>query len=67
MINKILFIISIFFCFLTGLITQLKIDNKINNKNHYIQGILAIIAYLSFSFEYFNNILLDEETEDEKN
>ena len=66
-INKIMFIISIFFCFLTGLITQLKIDYKINNKNHYVQGILAIIAYLCFSFEYYNNILIDDETEEEKN
>ena len=65
-INKIMFIMSIFFCFLTGLITQLKIDYKINNKNHYVQGILAIITYLCFSFEYFNNILMDDETEDEK-
>ena len=66
-INKIMFIMSIFFCFLTGLITQLKIDYKINNKNHYVQGILAIIAYLCFSFEYYNNILIDDETEEEKN
>ena len=65
-INKIMFIMSIFFCFLTGLITQLKIDYKMNNKNHYVQGILAIITYLCFSFEYFNNILMDDETEDEK-
>jgi len=66
-LNKIMFIISIFFCFLTGLITQLKLDYKINNKNHYVQGILAIIAYLCFSFEYYNNILIDDETEEEKN
>jgi len=65
--NKILFIICIFFSLLTCLITQLKIDDKISNKKHYIQGILAIIAYLSFSFEYYYNILLEEETEEEKN
>jgi len=64
LINKIEKIISLcgfILLFLTGLITQLKLDNKITNSNHYIQGCLFLACFFLFSFENIKSLFFDNE------
>ena len=67
-LNKLIYHLMIFcgllFILLGGLITQLKLDNVIANKNHFIQMIFITISYCLFVFEYTLNLFqYGEETE----
>ena len=60
-IETILYLSAFILLFLTGLITQLKLDNKIRNTNHYIQGCLFFACFLLFSFENIKSLFFDDE------
>ena len=60
-IETILYLSAFILLFLTGLITQLKLDNKIRNTNHYIQGSLFFACFLLFSFENIKSLFFDDE------
>ena len=49
--------------FISFLITQLKEDNIINNKNHFIQIIFLIISFILFSFDFIINQIINDDNE----
>ena len=49
--------------FISFLITQLKEDNIINNKNHFIQIIFLIISFILFSFDFIINQIINGDNE----
>ncbi len=64
--NKILYLCAFILLFLTGFITQLKLDNKLRNNNHYIQACLFFASFLLFSFENIKNLFFDDEDYENK-
>ena len=63
-LSNFMYIIGFIFLFIGGLITQLKQDNIMINKNNFIQIILFIISFLLFSLELIYNLLINEESEE---
>ena len=63
-LSNFMYIIGFIFLFIGGLITQLKQDNIMTNKNNFIQIILFIISFLLFSLELIYNLLINEESEE---
>ena len=49
--------------FISFLITQLKEDNIINNKNHYIQILFLIFSFILFSFDFIINQIINGDNE----
>ncbi len=64
LLSNFMYIFAFIFLFIGGLITQLKQDNIMTNKNNFIQIILFIISFLLFSLELIYNILINEGTEE---
>lgn len=64
--SNLVYIFGLLFIFISGLITQLKEDNIINNKNNYFQVILLIVSLILFSFDIIINLIFDENEEREE-
>ncbi len=59
------FILSgLVFLFLAGLITQLKLDNLINNSNHYIQGILCLISFILLFADNIQSLFINDDIDE---
>ena len=52
------------FLLLTGLITQLKLDNYINNSNHYIQAILCLISFILLYADNIQSLFNNDDIEE---
>ena len=61
--SNLVYIFGLLFIFISGLITQLKEDNIINNKNNYFQVIFLIVSLILFSFDIIINLIFDENEE----
>jgi uncharacterized membrane protein len=61
--SNLISIFGLILIFISFLITQLKEDNVINNKNHFIQLLLLIVSFILFSFDFIINQIINGDNE----
>ena len=61
--SNLISIFGLILIFISFLITQLKEDNVINNKNHFIQLLLLIVSFILFSFDFIINQIINDDNE----